>query len=54
MATKIPAAQNRMFKNLFICKACKHKMRVDALKVLQGKVRCRKCKKKEFRVIRKK
>ena len=54
MATKIPAAQNRLFKNMFICKGCKHKMRVDPLKILQGKVRCRKCGKKDFRPVRKK
>jgi len=54
MATKIPAAQNRMFKNVFICKNCKQKMRVEPLKILQGKVRCRKCKGKNFRTVRKK
>ena len=54
MATKIPAAQNRLFKNMFVCKECKHKMRVDPLKILQGKVRCRKCGGKDFRPVRKK
>ena len=54
MATKIPAAQNRLFKNAFVCKVCKHKMRLDPLKILGGKARCRKCGGKDFRVIRKK
>jgi len=54
MATKIPAAQNRMFKNVFVCKYCKHKIKVEPLKILTGKVRCRKCKKKNFRVVKKK
>lgn len=54
MATKIPAAHNRLFKNVFVCKVCKHKTRVEPLKILTGKVRCRKCKGKAFRVIKKK
>ncbi len=54
MASKILAAQNRLFKNAFVCKYCKHKVRVAPLKVLTGKVSCRKCKKKDFRPVRKK
>ena len=54
MASKVPAAQNRLFKNAFVCKVCKHKMRLDPLKILGRKARCRKCKGKDFRVIRKK
>lgn len=54
MATKIPAAQNRMFKNVFICKNCNHKIRVEPLKILGGKVKCAKCNCKDFRVIKKK
>lgn len=54
MATKIAAAQNRLHKNAFVCKECKHKMRLEPQKILAGKVRCRKCKKKDFRPVRKK
>lgn len=54
MATKIPAAQNRLFKNAFVCKECKHKIKVEPLKILNKKVRCRKCGGKDFRVVRKK
>jgi Zn finger protein HypA/HybF involved in hydrogenase expression len=54
MATKIPAAQNRMFKNAFICKNCNHKVRTEPLKILNGKVKCVKCNGKDFRVIKKK
>jgi len=54
MATKIRAAQNRMFKNVFICKECSSKIRADPKKILEGKVKCRKCGKKRFRQIRKK
>lgn len=54
MASKVPAAQNRLFKNAFVCKVCKHKMRLESLKILSGKARCRKCKSGDFRTIRKK
>ncbi|MGC9309736.1 MAG: hypothetical protein ACP5D2_03525 [Candidatus Nanoarchaeia archaeon] len=54
MATKIPAAQDRLYKNIFICKVCKHKIRAEPLKILQGKARCRKCGGKDFRPVKKK
>ncbi|MFZ5955136.1 MAG: hypothetical protein ACOYT4_01820 [Nanoarchaeota archaeon] len=54
MAAKLPAALNRMFKNVFVCKNCKHRIKVEPLKILNGKVRCRKCKQKDFRIVKKK
>lgn len=54
MATKLPAAQNRLFKNAFVCKHCKHKMKVAPLKILTRSVTCRKCGKRDFRTVRKK
>lgn len=54
MATKIPAAQKRLFKNVFVCKNCKAKIKADPRKIIDGKVKCRKCKKRAFRAIRKK
>jgi DNA replicative helicase MCM subunit Mcm2 (Cdc46/Mcm family) len=51
---KILEAQNRMFKNVFVCKKCQTKIRADPQKILKGKVRCRKCKKSNFRPLRKK
>lgn len=54
MATKLAAAQNRLYKNAFVCKVCKHKMRLEPLKILTGKARCRKCGGKDFRPVRKK
>jgi len=54
MATKIPEAQNRIFKNIFVCKKCQTKMRSDPQKILKGKVKCRKCKKAAFRSLKKK
>jgi len=54
MATKIPAAQQRLFKNTFICKNCKSRIKTDPKKVADGSAKCRKCKGNKFRQIRKK
>ncbi|MBS3075217.1 hypothetical protein J4429_02035 [Candidatus Pacearchaeota archaeon] len=54
MATKLAVTQTRLFKNVFVCKNCKSKIRADSRKILEGKVRCRKCLKKAFRPIRRK
>jgi len=54
MAVKIPEAQNRLFKNMFVCKRCQTKQRIDPQKVLKGKAKCRKCDKKAFRPLKKK
>jgi len=51
---KIPAAQARLFKNIFVCKVCKSKIRTEPIRVITGKVRCRKCKSSALRPIRKK
>lgn len=51
---KIPEAQNRIFKNIFVCKKCRTKIRSDSQKILKGKVKCRKCKKNAFRPLKKK
>jgi formylmethanofuran dehydrogenase subunit E len=54
MPTKIPAAQNRLFKNVFVCKNCGSKMKAEPRKIIDGKIRCRKCKKRAFKPVRKK
>lgn len=54
MATKIPAAQARLFKNIFICKDCNSRIRSEARKIIEGKVKCRKCSGRAFRAVRKK
>ncbi len=51
---KIPEAQARMFKNVFVCKSCQSKIRADPQRILKGKVKCRKCKKRAFRPLRRK
>jgi ribosomal protein L40E len=51
---KIPEAQKRLFKNVFVCKKCKSKIKTEPLKVLEGKVKCRKCGGRSFRPLKKK
>ena len=51
---KIPEADARLFRNIFICKKCKSKIRASSMKVTQGKIRCRKCNSRALRPIRKK
>lgn len=51
---KILEAQNRLFKNIFVCKKCQSKIRAEPQKILKGKVKCRKCKKNAFRPLKKK
>ena len=51
---KIAAAQARLFKNIFVCKNCKARIRTEPIRVLNGKTRCRKCKSNALRPIRKK
>ncbi|MBU0761358.1 MAG: zinc ribbon-containing protein [Nanoarchaeota archaeon] len=54
MATKIPAAQKRMFQDVFVCKKCNKKIRSQPVKIIARKVSCPKCKSRAFRPIRKK
>lgn len=51
---KFPEAEARMFKDVFVCRVCKSKRKAPVLKVLGGKVACRKCQSQKLRVKRKK
>lgn len=51
---KLAAAQARLFKNIFVCKDCKSKIRAEPIRVISGKVKCRKCGSKALRPKRKK
>jgi len=51
---KFPEAEARLFKHVFVCKNCKTKRRAPIMKVLQGKIKCRKCNGKALRPVRKK
>ena len=50
---KFPEADTRLYKNIFVCKNCKTKIRASHMKVLAGKVSCRKCKSKAIRTVKK-
>ncbi len=54
MATKIPAAQKRLFGNVFICRNCNKKIRTQAVRVVSKKVKCPRCGGHIFRQVRKK
>lgn len=51
---KFPEADARIFRNIFVCKKCKTKIRASNMKVIQGKVSCRNCGSKALRAVRKK
>jgi ribosomal protein L40E len=51
---KFDEAAARKFQNIFVCKKCKSVVRAPNLKVIAGKVSCRKCGSKDLRVKRKK
>lgn len=50
---KIQEASDRLFKDVFVCKKCKTKIRTQSTKVISKKVTCRKCGGKSFRAIKK-
>ncbi|HLC98774.1 MAG TPA: 50S ribosomal protein L40e [Candidatus Nanoarchaeia archaeon] len=51
---KFQEANIRLFRNIFVCKRCKTKIRAPNIKVVAGKIKCRKCNAKELRPKRKK
>ena len=51
---KFPEAEARRFRNVFICRKCKTKIKSPNIKIIQGKVSCRRCNSKAFKAVRKK
>lgn len=51
---KIPEAEARLQKRIFVCKNCKSKIKADALKVIAEKISCRRCGRKALRPLKKK
>ena len=49
---KFAEAHARLFNNIYVCKRCKTRQRFQRMKVLQGKVSCRKCASKAVRTVR--
>lgn len=52
--TRFPEAELRIFRNVFVCRRCKSKLHSPGMKIVQGKVRCRKCGAGTLRPLRKK
>lgn len=55
---KIEEAENRLYRNVFVCRNCNAKMRASPQKVMMKLIKCRKCgarnlrpKKRERRII---
>ena len=46
---KFKEAQARVFRNVFVCRKCKSKIRAQPIKVKRAKVKCRKCGSKALR-----
>ncbi|MEE9525978.1 MAG: 50S ribosomal protein L40e [Candidatus Woesearchaeota archaeon] len=51
---KIPEAEKRLFKNIFICRKCKTKVRANPMKISERRISCRRCNCKDFKPVRKK
>lgn len=51
--SRFPEAENRLFHRMFVCMDCGGKMKADNIKVRAGKVKCRKCRSKNLRQIKK-
>ncbi len=51
---KFQEAMDRNFKNVFVCRRCKSKIKAPTLLVIAGAVKCRKCAGKVLRPIKKK
>jgi|TARA_B100001964_G_C14250886_1_gene609890 formylmethanofuran dehydrogenase subunit E len=51
---KFPESHARKFLNVFVCKKCSTKIRSQNMKIIQGRVKCRRCQGKKFRAVRKK
>ncbi|MFH1916687.1 MAG: hypothetical protein ABIJ21_05460 [Nanoarchaeota archaeon] len=51
---KFHEAEQRILVNIFVCRKCKSKVRAPNLKVISGKVRCRKCHSHYLRSVKRK
>ncbi len=51
---KFPEADERIYRNVFVCRRCKTRIKSPNMKVIAGKVKCRKCGGRALRPVRKK
>lgn len=47
--TKIEAVTKRLYDRVYVCMRCNAKIRADPAKVMEGKIKCRKCFSKDLR-----
>ncbi|RLI98559.1 MAG: 50S ribosomal protein L40e [Candidatus Aenigmatarchaeota archaeon] len=50
---KFKEAEDRLFHRVYVCMNCGAKLRTDSMKVRHKKAKCRKCKHKDLRPMRK-
>ena len=50
---RFPEAENRLFHRIFVCMDCGAKIKADTIKIRAGKVKCRKCRGKNLRAVKK-
>ena len=51
---KFHEAEVRKFRNTFVCRKCKTKIKAPNSKIIEGKISCRRCNSKAFKAVRKK
>jgi len=51
---KFEEAISRMFRDVFVCRKCTHKIRASSMKVSQGMIKCRNCGSRVLRPRRRK
>ncbi len=51
---KFEEAEKRLFRNKFVCRKCKSVVKAPNIKILEGKIACRKCGGKAFKPVRRK
>lgn len=47
-------AEKRLFKDVFVCRKCKHKIKASNIAVIEGNVTCRHCGRRALRPIKRK
>ena len=51
---RFPEAEIRMFRNVFVCRRCKHKLKANNMKIIQGLIKCRNCGSRVLRPVKRK
>jgi ribosomal protein L40E len=51
---RFPEAEARLIKNKFVCRKCKTAIKAPNMLVIGGFVKCRKCKSRALRAVKKK